>query len=111
MEIGALICTSRRPSCLDCPLQSACRWRAAGHPANGGPARATQRYAGTDRQARGVLLAAARQADGPVGGAALLALWPDPDQGRRALAGLVADGLLSAHPGERYGLPGMAGLG
>jgi A/G-specific adenine glycosylase len=111
MEVGALICTSRNPSCSDCPLRSVCRWRAAGHPVNGGPARAAQRYAGTDRQARGALLAAARQAEGPVSATALRASWPDREQGRRALASLVADGLLQAHAGELYAIPGLVALG
>lgn len=109
MEVGALVCTSRAPSCSDCPLERMCQWRAAGHPANAAPTRAAQRYAGTDRQARGVLLAAARRADTPISGPTLHALWPDREQGHRALAGLVADGLLQAHPGGWYGLPGLAG--
>ncbi len=99
MELGALVCTARSPSCERCPLQLSCRWRAAGHPVSPAPTR-RQPFEGSDRQARGVLLRAA--AHGPQHEARLLALWverraldPDaPDQAERALASLLADGLL-----------------
>ena len=60
MELGALVCTSRSPACDDCPVASMCAWLAAGRPAAAAP-RAVQRYDGTDRQARGRLLAVLRQ--------------------------------------------------
>ena len=95
MELGALICTADRPACGGCPVSAHCRWLAAGRPEWSGPARRGQAYAGTDRQCRGILLAALREADAGVPEATLLGLWPaDPEQARRALASLLADGLV-----------------
>ncbi len=95
MELGALICTADRPACGRCPVSAHCRWLAAGRPEWSGPARRRQAYAGTDRQCRGILLAALREADAGVPEATLLGLWPaDPEQARRALASLLADGLV-----------------
>ena len=65
MELGALVCTAARPRCDICPVARHCAWRLAGHPA--GPGRApAPRYAGSDRECRGRLLALLRQASGPV---------------------------------------------
>jgi A/G-specific adenine glycosylase len=105
MELGALVCTARRPDCGRCPVAGRCAWRAANCPDNG-PARPVQRYAGTDRQARGRLLAVVRDADEAVSVEALEAAWSDTAQRNRALAGLLADGLVEAAGGGRYGLPG-----
>src|SRR6185436_13018314 len=90
MELGALVCTARGPACADCPLRRMCRWRRAGRPP-GTTKRRSQRYAGTDRQVRGLLLAVARDAPGPVTRRALDAVWPDAEQRDRALAALVTD--------------------
>jgi A/G-specific adenine glycosylase len=64
-----------------------------------------QRYEGTDRQARGRLLAVLRAADGPVEAADLAAAWPAAPQRARALDGLVADGLVVPLGEERFSLP------
>ncbi len=106
MELGALVCTARAPRCADCPLASRCAWRSAGHPAQDGPSRRPQRYAGTDRQVRGLLLAVLRDAPGPVPAARLDLVWRDAAQRIRALSSLVEDGLVSALDGHRYALPG-----
>jgi A/G-specific adenine glycosylase len=105
MELGALVCTAARPRCAECPVAAACSWRLAGHPQSPRP-RATQRYAGTDRQCRGALLALLRDARAPVPSAALAAAWPHPGQQARALDGLVADGLVESRPGSTFTLPG-----
>lgn len=94
MELGALVCTARSPRCGGCPLTSHCAWRASGRPAPAGPTRRPQRYAGTDRQVRGLLLAVLREATGPVPRERLDLVWADAEQRARALAGLVADGLV-----------------
>ncbi|MDO4259685.1 MAG: A/G-specific adenine glycosylase [Actinomycetaceae bacterium] len=60
MEFGALVCTSRSPKCGQCPVRQWCAWDSAGQPE--GAARRTQAWAGTDRQARGRIMAALRQA-------------------------------------------------
>jgi A/G-specific adenine glycosylase len=105
MELGALVCTARAPRCARCPVTKLCAWRLAGHPAYDGPSRPSQRYDGTDRQARGQLLAVLRAADHPVPQTALDAAWDEPLQRARALDGLVADGLVEPLPGGRYRLP------
>ena len=105
MELGALVCTARSPRCTRCPLLDGCRWAASGRPASGGRRGHGQPYAGTDRQARGELLAALRSAPDPVEEAALRARWPDAAQAERALASMVADGLTVRHPAGRVGLP------
>jgi A/G-specific adenine glycosylase len=106
MELGALVCTARGPDCASCPVATSCRWRLAGYPAWAGPARRGQTYEGTDRQARGRLLAALRDADSEVGADALQAVWPDDQQRERALDSLVADGLVEPLEEARYRLPG-----
>lgn len=93
MELGALVCTARSPSCAVCPVETSCRWRAAGQPARTGPPRRSQPYDGTDRQCRGALLAVLRSSDQPVGRGEIDAAWPDAVQRERALASLLADGL------------------
>jgi len=93
MELGALVCTARSPSCGDCPVSTLCAWRVAGYPAYDGPARPAQAWAGTDRQCRGRLLAVLRDSDGPVHESRLEPVWADPAQRARCLAGLIEDGL------------------
>jgi A/G-specific adenine glycosylase len=105
MELGALVCTSRTPRCADCPLATTCAWRLAGSPPYEGRAVRPQRFAGTDRQVRGLLLDVLRAAEGPVPRQALDAVWPDDVQRERSLDGLVVDGLLDPLPDGRFALP------
>jgi A/G-specific adenine glycosylase len=105
MELGALVCTARSPRCHECPLWTSCAWRLAGSPAGTGPRRRPQRYTGTDRQVRGLLLAVLRESTGPVPRTRLDLVWPEQAQRARALAALVDDGLVTALPGQRYALP------
>ena len=104
MELGALVCTARAPACEMCPVARHCAWHAAGRPA-ATRTRAAQGYEGTDRQARGRLLAVLRDSDEPVPAAALRASWTDDQQRARALDALVADGLVVALAEDRFGLP------
>lgn len=107
MELGALICTARAPKCERCPVRGSCAWHAAGKPADDGPPRKVQTYAGTDRQVRGRLLAVLRdRAPEPVAAAALDACWDEPRQRARALDSLVADGLIHPLADGRFALPG-----
>ncbi|MBS2939694.1 A/G-specific adenine glycosylase [Nocardioides sp. J2M5] len=105
MELGALVCTARQPSCGACPVADLCAWRGAGFPAYDGPPRRGQAWAGTDRQCRGRIMALAREADS-VGAAQVEAAWPQAEQRERCLAGLVADGLLTQIIPGRWALPG-----
>lgn len=105
MELGALVCTARAPRCDDCPIAQECRWRRDGSPAYEGPRSARQpRYEGSDRQVRGLLLRELRGSDIPVTAGELDAVWADTAQRERALAGLIADGLVVAVEGG-YELP------
>jgi A/G-specific adenine glycosylase len=105
MELGALVCTARAPRCGDCPVASRCAWLRAGKPAPQGPRRRGQPWHGTDRQARGALLAVLREATRPVTRPALAAAWPGDQQRERCLDSLVADGLVQALPRGRFRLP------
>jgi len=105
MELGALVCTSARPACGDCPVAAQCAWRRIGNPAGPAPRRA-QRYEGSDRQARGAILAALRAATGPLPPAAIDACWPQPEQRSRVLASLISDGLVTRLPDGSTALPG-----
>ena len=104
MELGALVCTARVPHCEECPIEPGCAWVAAGRPAYEGRRRKPQRFAGTDRQVRGLLLDVLRDGDGPASRDRLDAVWPDEEQRDRALASLLADGLLVETP-RGYALP------
>jgi len=94
MELGALVCTAASPSCDQCPIREACRWRLAGYPAYVGPPRRSQPYAGTDRHCRGSILALLRDSDAPVAQDVLGEGWPDAAQLSRALQSLLNDGLV-----------------
>lgn len=114
MELGALVCTARSPRCTQCPVQDRCAWLAAGRPDDAHAARRRpQAWHGTDRQARGRIMAALRAAHRPMtgdelltaaaGGASPQAL-DDPTRPARALASLLADGLAVAEEAG-YRLP------
>ena len=107
MELGALVCTARAPRCAVCPVLGLCAWQRAGAPAYDGPARRGQAWHGTDRQVRGLMLAVARGATGPVSRAELDSAAPvaDAAQRDRALASLLDDGLLSQDADGRLALP------
>jgi A/G-specific adenine glycosylase len=106
MELGALVCTARQPSCDACPIADLCAWRGAGFPAYDGPPRRGQAWAGTDRQCRGRIMALARDTDSSVGREQIEKAWPEQEQRERCLAGLVDDGLLTQITPGRWALPG-----
>lgn len=108
MELGAVICTARAPRCDDCPIAKWCEWRGAGYPDNAPAKRPKQAsFAGSDRQARGAIMALARRAHATITGEqALSAVERPADAGQpeRALNSLVADGLLTKQA-DGYALP------
>jgi A/G-specific adenine glycosylase len=105
MEVGALLCRGRTPACAACPLSPSCRWRRAGFPAAAGPAVPRQaRYEGSDRQARGALLAVLRSGR-TLDSRSARAAVSDPARRQRSLGGLAADGLI-VRDGTRWRLPG-----
>ncbi len=106
MELGATVCTARNPRCGLCPI-SQCTWRRAGYPPAAAPGRRIQSYAGTDRQVRGCLLDVLRANSSPVTKAQLDVAWrSDSTQRERALASLLADGLVTFTADGRFALPG-----
>jgi A/G-specific adenine glycosylase len=107
MELGALVCSSRAPLCETCPLSDRCAWTRAGRPAYDGPARRGQSWEGTDRQVRGRILAALREATS-VSRGDLDAAASGAAQVDRCLDSLVGDGLVEPLGGGRFALPGMA---
>ncbi len=88
MDLGALVCRPT-PNCAECPLDSSCRWALAGHPrpdpatGSAGVSTTQSRFEGSDRQARGRVLAVLVEGSVP-------ALQFDV----RIVASLVADGLV-----------------
>ena len=104
MEFGALVCTARSPRCDDCPLAAQCAWLQAGRPA--GEARRRQaKFAGSDRQCRGAILAVVRAAVDPVPRSSLEAAWQDALRRERCLDSLLGDGLRAEHPDGSFALP------
>ncbi|MEV0338032.1 A/G-specific adenine glycosylase [Nocardia sp. NPDC050713] len=105
MELGATVCTARTPDCAHCPLP-ACAWVTAGRPVSE-VVRRTQKYEGTDRQARGRLLDVLRAATGPVERVRLDLAWTrDPGQRDRALDSLLVDGLIEQTADGLFALAG-----
>ncbi|WP_395728353.1 A/G-specific adenine glycosylase [Nakamurella sp.] len=110
MELGALVCTAVSPSCDRCPLPARCAWRRSGA-VPGVARRPVQAWHGTDRQARGRMMALLRGSAGPVDMLDLLGSTDDAVQARRCLDSLLADGLVErAHDGW-FVLPGTAVAG
>jgi A/G-specific adenine glycosylase len=99
MELGALVCTARSPRCDECPLRDTCAWRLAGSPAGASGVRKQPRFAGSDRQRRGLVMAELRGSDVPVSDAELALVLPDPEVRGRVLSGLAEDGLAVATAG------------
>lgn len=105
MELGALVCTARAPRCGDCPIAELCEWRGAGYPDNAPAKRPRQAtFAGSDREARGKIMALLRDTHERVSVEAAIAAASaapaDPAQPRRAYDSLVADGLLVEFEGS-----------
>lgn len=95
MELGAIVCTARKPLCDECPVKQLCQWRAGGYPPYEGKRQPTQkRFEGSDRQVRGLILAELRASDVPITAEEIVQVWPDSEQRDRALSGLLTDGLV-----------------
>ena len=107
MELGATVCVARKPACDICPLAGHCRFLKAGLPGLGsGRTRPRQRFAGTDRQIRGSILQALRQASGaPVFRKDLKPLCDDEIRLDRCIASLDEDGLLEIGQDGLLSLP------
>ncbi|MGW5050530.1 A/G-specific adenine glycosylase [Actinokineospora sp. NPDC004072] len=106
MELGAVVCTARSPRCADCPVFTSCAWQRAGRPAYQGPVKAAQKFAGTDRQVRGLLLDVLRGSSTPEPKSRLDLVWADAGQRDRCLDSLLVDGLVEQTADGRFALPG-----
>lgn len=110
MELGATVCTATTPQCGVCPVAQWCAWKRLGFPDNAPQKRPRQAaFAGSDRQVRGRVMAAVRDAPHTLTEAELLERAAeggvkDEGQPARALTSLVQDGLLVAR-GAGFTLP------
>ncbi|KAB8292622.1 A/G-specific adenine glycosylase [Bifidobacterium avesanii] len=117
MELGALVCTAKAPACDVCPVAHRCAFLAAGRPGLGERrTRPRQRFQGTDRQVRGIVLDALRKLPGDVRGGNAGAgaslprvqverLWKDRAQLDACIASLDEDGLIEIQPDGSLRLP------
>jgi A/G-specific adenine glycosylase len=100
MDLGATLCrpvvSGGGPACADCPLVKRCAWHGVGpDPAQGsaGVSGRQPRFEGSDRQARGALMAALRS--GEVDRSDIPAIMQrSPARAAALLDALVADGLV-----------------
>lgn len=105
MELGALVCRAGAAACEACPLAGSCRWLRLGKPEDvHADRRRVQPYEGTDRQARGRVLAMLRSSADPVPVGDVLSALPRREQAARAVETLVADGLV-VRVGDAVALP------
>lgn len=66
MELGAVVCTAKRPNCDECPVLGLCAWVNAGRPASTVVRRRQAKFAGSDREMRGLVLRELRAIPGGV---------------------------------------------
>jgi A/G-specific adenine glycosylase len=102
MELGAVVCTKRTPSCVTCPVADICKWRGRGaDPATGsaGVSRPQTKFEGSDRQLRGRLINSLRRAPIPVVAVGAAISCGDDERQARVVAGLVDDGLIEIEDG------------
>lgn len=97
LDLGAQFCKST-PLCASCPVRRRCAWRREGGedpaPNSAGVSRPQLRFAGSNRQVRGRVLALLRE--GPASQATLERSLTDVEASRRELivGGLIDDGLV-----------------
>ena len=103
MELGALICTAKKPLCGRCPVADKCQWRSLDYPSSERVKR-TQSWHGTDRQCRGTIVQALR--DNPtLNKRELNFLWDVPSQVEKAIFTLLEDGLIEEQRKGVFSLP------
>lgn len=109
MDLGAVLCRPRQPACGQCPAAPTCAWVAAGRPepdpASGSANVSTRQapFEGSDRQARGRLMAALTSAGVHISNTADVMGCAEA-RAIRLAADLVAEGLV-ARRGDLLTLP------
>jgi A/G-specific adenine glycosylase len=103
MELGALICTAKNPTCGLCPVADQCKWRSLDYPASERVKR-TQTWHGTDRQCRGSIVQALRE-NSTLNKKQIHLLWDVPSQVEKALLTLLDDGLIEERGTNTFSLP------
>ena len=92
LDLGATVCR-QRPRCASCPVRAGCRWSGSGADPYRRP-RAQARFEGSDRQARGRLVAALLAGPVPETEVPAACGWPgDLERAERIAAALVHDGI------------------
>jgi A/G-specific adenine glycosylase len=96
MELGAIVCTSANPLCSQCPLASSCEFYRLGLPGLGQRAtRKVQKWVGTNRQVRGIIVQALRDApDSALTAEQIDELHPNSQQLHECLYALESEGLV-----------------
>ena len=103
MELGALICTAKKPLCARCPVADKCQWRSLNYPSSERVKR-TQSWHGTDRQCRGTIVQALRD-NSTLNKRELNLLWDVPSQVEKAILTLLDDGLIEEQRKGVFSLP------
>ena len=109
MELGATVCTAKSPLCDACPIAAQCAFLRNGRPGLGERrTRPRQRFQGTDRQVRGLVLNALRglpDGETTLDRGSVEKLWKDHVQLDKCIASLDEDGLIEILPGGGVRLP------
>jgi A/G-specific adenine glycosylase len=105
MDLGAMICTARKPACDRCPVAGLCRWRAKGYPAASLSLKPSRRFETTARFVRGRIIDALRES--PATTEELTAMLPQQHGPAVAvlLATLEREGMV-VRDGGTWRLPG-----
>ena len=103
MELGALICTAKKPLCGRCPVAEKCQWRSLDYPSSERVKR-RQSWHGTDRQCRGTIVQALRD-NQRLSKRELNLLWDVPSQVEKAILTLLDDGLIEEQRKGIFSLP------
>ncbi len=107
LDLGAMVCTLRQPSCVSCPVNHLCAYQGSGADPAVGTAGVSVRqapFAGSDRQVRGKLLRAANTGVPRAQIAEAVKMGSDPERVARLVDALIGEGLLVETDG-RLSLP------
>ena len=109
MDLGATVCTARAPRCDECPVSLQCAWHRVGGedpaPRSFHTSKPQGRFDGSDRQARGRLLAAVvEQPIDRAKAARCMGLSQDTTRAEGLIDDLIREGLLCDH-NDRLVLP------